>query len=228
MIVVLASRTDECAERFVSRFAGGQAVLATPRDLSMAGWRLGQSPEQRVMVAGGERLRVAAVRAVLTLLPQVWDGELLHLIESERSYVAAEMTSFLLYFLSTVPCPVFNRPTPECLSGPNWRTEQWLRAAAGAGIPIKPQRRCAKPDPTPETVSLSSALSVTVIEGQCLGDAGSRLQERAGLLAKAAGVHLLTAFFEADADNRLIGASGTVDLSRPDVAETVQHALLRQ
>ena len=40
------------------------------------------------------------------------------------------MMAFLASWLNGLPSPVFNRPTPVCLMGPNWRQEQWVHAAA--------------------------------------------------------------------------------------------------
>jgi hypothetical protein len=42
---------------------------------------------------------------------------------SHRKYVAAEFNAFLLAWLSAQSCPVLNRPTASCLSGPNWQPE---------------------------------------------------------------------------------------------------------
>ncbi len=61
-----------------------------------------------------------------------------------EAYVSAEMTAFLLSWLSGLDCPILNRPTPNCLSGPGWRQEQWIHLAARLGIPVDPVQRYAK------------------------------------------------------------------------------------
>ena len=73
---------------------------------------------------------------MLTRVPAVFEDELTDIMFSDRSYVAAEMTAFLLFWLSRLRCPVLNEPTATCLAGRYWRREQWIDQAARAGIAV--------------------------------------------------------------------------------------------
>lgn len=146
---------------------------------------------------------VGDIAGVLVRLPCVYAHELLHITPADRDYVAAEMTAFLLSWLSTLTCPVLNHPTSTCLGGPYWRSEQWTYAAACAGIPVTSTSRrvCLAAPPvsvTSEMVQFDPApgnLRVTVVGDQCVGNADGTLRRYARYLAEAADVGLLTVRF---------------------------------
>jgi len=103
----------------------------------VAGWRqsLG-GVDGDAAVVEGKRVPQKEITGVLTRLPCVFEQELVDITPDDRRYVAAEMTAFLLFWLSRLKCPVLNRPTPTCLSGPYWRREKWIHVAARVGIPV--------------------------------------------------------------------------------------------
>lgn len=146
---------------------------------------------------------VGDIAGVLVRLPCVYSHELLHITPADRDYVAAEMTAFLLSWLSTLACPVLNYPTPTCLGGPYWRPEQWTYAAACAGIPVTSTRRQVYLSASLTSVAsemvqfdpAASNLCVTVIGDRCVGNADGTLRRYARHLAEAAGVGLLTVRF---------------------------------
>jgi hypothetical protein len=78
---------------------------------------------------------VGEITGVLNLLPYVCEEELVTIEPKDRAYVSAEVTALLFYFLNALTCPVVNRPTAECLTGPGWRHEQWALACRKVGIP---------------------------------------------------------------------------------------------
>src|SRR5208337_4871033 len=134
MIVVVANRWDPTAGTFASRWAAHNVRVLTSQDLSVVGW------QQRLSVMDGcvavverELVPQKEITGVLTRLPCVVEEQLLDIVPEDRPYVAAEMTAFLLFWLSSLKCPVLNRPTPTCLSGPYWHREKWVRVAAAAG-----------------------------------------------------------------------------------------------
>ncbi len=138
MLVVVASRHDASARNLVSRWASHDAVLLTSADLSVAGWRHYIGAQGALTaVAGGRVVNVAEITGVLTRLPSVVEAELPHIVSDDRSYVAMEMTAFLLSWLSSFTCPVINHPRPGCLIGPNWREAQWFRLVSRIGIPSR-------------------------------------------------------------------------------------------
>jgi hypothetical protein len=221
MLVVVATARDSAARTLAE---SGEARLLTPRDLSRAGWhcRFG-SPELGNAVVGGEIVSAGSISGVITRLPWITAAELDHVVDHDRGYVAAEMQAFLFAWLSRLPCPVLNRPTPYCLSGPAWRNEHWIHAAARAGIPVRAARRSAVPgvpfQPAPATNAVSS---VTVVAGQCTGARDALLEEHTRAIAASAGCAMLTAHYEETA----VGFQ-LVDVSLwPDLADPLVRALV--
>jgi hypothetical protein len=104
------------------------------------------------------------------------------------------MSAFLMFWLSGLTCPVLNRPTPLCLSGPGWRPERWTRAAAQVGLCVRAVERDTRPER-----SLGDAdrpiHSVTVIGSHVVGEVDADLKQRARRLAKLAGVSFLNVSF---------------------------------
>jgi hypothetical protein len=148
-------------------------------------------------VLEGEAFSTSEISGVVTRLPWIGPAELEHVAETDRAYVAAEMHAFLFAWLSRMPCPIVNRPTPHCLSGPAWRNEQWIHAAAAVGIPVRPARRSAVPNVRFRPAPADGAIrAVTVVDGDCVGDCNSDLEKHTRSLAAAAGCTMLTANYE--------------------------------
>jgi hypothetical protein len=229
MIVIVASRYDLLAQTVANRWQAHDARVLTPRDLALAGWqyRPGDDRNGKAVIAG-QVVPTAEIRAVLTYLPGVWIGELLEIVPQDREYIAAEMTAFLLTWLTSLGPRVHNRPTATGLTGPFWRPERWLHAAAQAGIPIRPLHRYAAPDTLPATLlPESGAAHVTVIGTQAVGQVDEALKAQARQLARLAGVELLTARFDGpQAGARCTSADFTLDLSAEEIVDTLLAYLL--
>lgn len=224
MLVVIASKYDKSARSFVEHSATDGVMLLTPEDLSVVGWRhhLGNTKNSTAVV-GGKVIEVAQITGVLTRLPVVFPEELFHIVPKDRSYVAAEMTAFLVSWLNTLKCPMLNRPTPTCLLGPNWRSPQWIYAAAQVGMSIRPlhQHIALGKENLPEVIPENSA-TVTVIGKRCIGEVDAILANQARCLADAAGVELLTVqFSQADAEAEFIDANLWTDISQPAIATAI-------
>ena len=227
MLLVVAGRHDGVAKALVDRWAGHGAALLTADDLSAAGWRHPLGGAQRATaataVAGGRVVAGHAITGVLTRRPYVAEQELGHIVPADRAYVAAEMTAFLLSWLSGLACPVLNRPTASCLAGPNWWPEQWVHLAARLGMPVRPVRRhvalgaggaVAAAGPQP--------ITVTVVGDRCFGPVDAALAAQARRLAGAAGAEMLAVRFsggEAGAD--FLGADPWPDVAAPAIADAV-------
>jgi hypothetical protein len=167
------------------------------------------------------------IAGVLTRLPYVDENELHHIVPGDRAYVSAEMTAFLVSWLSGLACPVLNRPTPTCLTGPNWRPERWVHAAAQLGIPVSPVRRdVTLTSKAWKEVPRPPLLTVTVVGDRWFGRIDHALGVQAQRLAKAAGVDLLGVHFETtESDCTLLGVDFQPDVSSPEVADAILEYL---
>ena len=224
MIVVLASRYDEIARNFVSRWHSQGAAHLTCEDLSVHGWRYQPGTSHpSTAVVGGREVDQGEISGVLTRLPWVLEQELLHIIPADRPYVAAEMSAFLLAWLSELPCPVLNRPTPSCLAGPNWRVEQWIVTAARMGMAVHPiQRTLAQEMGAVPEAPAETPVTVTVVGEQCIGSGDQSLATQARQLADMAGADLLAVQFSGPGRGALfLGAHVWPDISSEDVANAV-------
>ncbi len=225
MIVVVASRYDEMAAALAARW---DAALLTPVDLSAPGWRyFAADPGRGTAVAGDRLISNNQITGVLTRLPSISEQELDHVAAEDRAYVAAEMRAFLLAWLSALPCPVVNRPTPDCLCGPAWRTERWLALAGRLGIPVQPVGR----DTTVEFAAdwADEGAAVTVVGERCFGSVDSSLADHARRLASAAVVALLEVQFSGpQRGSRLVGVRLCPDLSSPEIADAALRCLQQE
>jgi hypothetical protein len=228
MLLVAAHRGDADAAALVHRWGARDAHLLNCGDLSTAGWchPVGASGASTAVI-GGRVVGIEQITAVLTLLPCVTADQLIHIVPADRIYVAAEMTAFLVSWLSELTCPVLNRPSAGCLMGPNWGPEQWVHTAARAGIPVRPvHRRVAlSADPAPEHAADAPTM-VTVIGRRCVGEADRMLAMYARRLAAVAGVDMLVAHFDGpDTRARLVGADLRPDISSPAIADAILETL---
>ncbi|MBV8631377.1 MAG: hypothetical protein JOZ83_10665 [Silvibacterium sp.] len=226
MIVVVASQWNKGATSFASRWPSGEAGVLTPRDLSIAGWRQRVSAQDwGSVVVEGRAVSETEITGVLTMLPDVYDRELVHINPGDRRFVASEMTAFLLFWLSRLECPVLNRPTAACLSGPSWRNEYWIYTAAKMGIPVRPVQRSTNPS-SPLNVVEAAPTILTVVGEQVVGDADPVLKQHAINLCRTAEVELLSLQFSgAERDARLVGVDVFPDLADDAVATAVVEYL---
>lgn len=225
MLVVVASRYDRQAQMLVSRY-GDEARLLTSDDLSSRGWRfrLGGGGDSFAVI-GGEVVDCKDIEGVLTRLPSVFPGDLFNITPEDRSYVAAEMTAFLAAWLSNLSCPVLNRPTPLCLSGPFLRREKWVHTAAHLDIPVLSVNLHA-PMSADEPVT-SNVVSVSFVGDACVGgQVDERLASQTRALARSVGVNLLCARFTRPGEGSLfVDADYWVDVSNPEVADAILRYL---
>lgn len=232
MLVVVARKSDRKARDLAERWADHDGAVLTCEDFSVAGWRhlLFDGVERSKVVIEDRVVEAGEITGVLTLLPYVTEGELARNFREDRPFVAAEMSAFLHFWLSGLPCPVLNRPTPASLSGPGWHREQWVYAAARLGIPVETVARhldyaAGQPEkespPEPDT-------TITVIGPRCLGSTDDALASHARRLSMAAGVEMLSVDFrKTKAGFRLCNASSSrVDISSTEVADALLEYLL--
>lgn len=232
MLLVIATAVDAEARELVTRWADHDAALFTCRDLSAPGWRQHLAgPGSSSARIGGTVVPVGAVTAVLTRRPWVFPEELTHIAATDREYVAAELSAFLVAWLSGLPCPVINRPTPACLSGPGWRPHQWMQLAASLGL--RPSRDRWQVPPAAEQQNghgpLAETVEVTVVDRRCFGAPDPVTAAAAQRLADAAGVKLAGFRFAVDDSGMLLtGVSPWPGLTETAVADAVLECLLRR
>lgn len=229
MLVILASRGDVGARALVERWASHRTALLTCEDLSVPGWRYElDAPATGWAVIAGRRVPVAEIAGVLVRWPAIFERELVRIDPGERAYVAAEMTAFLRSWLTTLPCPVLNRPSATSLTGPSWRPEQWVHAAAHCGIPVRPVRRCvARGDGRPPPAGQGEHATVTVVGGGAIGAVDPILADWACRLAAAAGVGLLAAHFSGRGrEAALLSADLLPDFDGGEIADAILEYLL--
>lgn len=220
MLVIVAAPHDPLAQLLVARWNAYGAGLLTCADLSTRGWRHSlKTTASSTSVISGQVVATQSIRGVLTRMASVYPHELSDIVCEDRSYVATEMTAFLLSWLSSLSCPVLNEPTPTCLAGPYMRQEQWMRLAAAVGIPICTlQSSTHIPEPPSE-----DSVPVTVVGSNYFGAVTSTLATQARRLADAAHVDLLTVYFSSsEAGASFIKA----DLWPDPTVEGVQNAIL--
>lgn len=196
MLVILASIFDESAKRLVELWGSLNACVLTCKDISVAGWSHYLSDSSlSTAVINGEKISNDQIDGVLTRLPYVTETELPHIMNHDRSYVAAEMMAFLVSWLSCLKCPVLNQPTPLCLLGPNWSLEQWIYAAAQIGIPVRSICSQSSQANTRHTSDDLQLVTVNVIGDHCYGALDDKMAKQSLSLTRAAGVDMLSIHF---------------------------------
>jgi hypothetical protein len=103
--------------------------------------RLGAgAPSVRIEVAGGRTIASDRVRGMLNRIVHPPMGHLGVSHEEDREYAMQEVSALFLSWLTAMPGPVLNRPTPFAMSGPSLDSLQWHALAAQAGLPVAPLR----------------------------------------------------------------------------------------
>ncbi len=230
MIAILASASDLEAAALAERWQTDGARLLMPRDLSLAGWQHrpnGPAAEERAVI-GGEVVPTGEIRAVYTRLAGVWGNELAEIDLDDREYAGVEMFAFLLSWLSSLECPVCNRPTAASLMGPGWSMGRWRRAAAQVGLRAAPLHASTLTPAPPNPFIADPPLSaVTVIGTQVFGSASDALREGSLRLASLACVDVLVALFDSPHPNgQFIGAHFYPNLADPHIAGALRAHLL--
>jgi hypothetical protein len=198
MVVIVASRFDEEAQALAVRWSADGAALLTCEDLSTSGWVYESNHLRSSMaVVSGKVVSTCEIAGVLVRRPWIFQEELTHIAAADREYVAAEMNAFLLCWLAALRCPVLNRPTPTCLSGPLWSEQQWVHAAARVGMQVRPLRVCVPAQAPAEIRSDAPGAiqEVTVLDQNCFGAPNDVVSAQVKLLAAVSRVRFLSVRF---------------------------------
>jgi hypothetical protein len=230
MRLILAHAGDMAARRLADRWGGGASLL-TPARLHTRSWtlRLAADGAPRATVAlpgNGTRPRIDSV---VCRLGAIGAGELGHVRHEDRGYAAAELTAFLLAWLTSCPCPVLNPPGAGSLNGPGWQAEQWLQAAAQAGLAVRDAHRYVTPDGPPAgpgPTGSAPGVEVTVVADRCLGPVSTANLRRLQELSRASRTPLLRAAFDrAGPGAAITEISAWPDIGAPEVATALEGVL---
>jgi hypothetical protein len=223
MILLVANEFDTNARWLAERWTSFDVRILSPSDLSRPGWYFqpGSLGAWAAVVDGEVCDAQTPLNGVINLLPSITQEQLPHIVPEDQAYVAQEMNSFLLSWESELSCPVVNRPTPNCLIGPNLSLEEWVLLAARLGLPVKPINHSSNAGSRSNRKGLfHNAIAATVIGDQVF--CGSEeLQSFARPLAHAANVDLGVFYFTRESNAKFLGASLQADLTNDAAADAV-------
>jgi hypothetical protein len=226
MILVAAARGDATARSFVSRHSS-QSILLSPVDLSLGGWRYhpGHAADS-TLVASGKSIHAGEVTGILNRLTWVLPSELLDIKAEDRMYASAEMTAFLISWLSEAPCRVLNRPATVGQSGASWPSEKWIATAAQLGVPVRPMLRHAtrQPEMPMPMVSHDHCVSTTVVGDCCVGEVDQSLRGQARCLSQAARLNLFSLHYSSPRPHALFLHADV--MPNIEAGSEVEHCIL--
>ena len=164
--------------------------------------------EDRVISSG-------TVRGVLNRLREIpsWRS-LRRLRAADRDYASQELAAFFLSWLSCLPQPVLNRPTPQGLAGRERHIAEWISLATVAGLPTAPYWQSSRTYPTTATEGISRSEvppldTVLVIDRYIFGAAPSTLLSACRRLATLATTPILGIAFTGGATGSWTFAGAT-------------------
>ncbi len=225
MILVVASIADALAPNLVSQFHG-EAALLTSLDLSIEGTSLSfHSFDDGTLVAQGKEFPVRSISGVVSLTGSFYPQELVQISASDREYVCREMNAFMIWLLSQLRCPMLNRPSVNCFSGPMRKMEAWAALARQADIPIAPLRRDNLGRTNPLLDKETKWEHVTIIGREFVGTENEELRDYATRLANCADLDLLSVVFSKDGSRgfEFRNASPFPDLSSENTLKAIPH-----
>jgi hypothetical protein len=224
LIVLFSNGREAVAAELTRRWARHGVVLMTPLDLSQRGWVLDDGCDFGHCVLDGKRRLCHDISGVLVRATHVAAEDLDHISEPERRYVAAEMTAFLIHWLTQLTCRVLNRPSRGCLGGPGWHPEHWAVMAGRVGLEARPvQRQVGFRLAEPGTVSDGTRV-VTVVGERAFGDGSPALHQKSIALARLARTDLVRFVFGDDTE-RLVRADPFPPPDHPEIEEAVLATL---
>jgi hypothetical protein len=169
----------------------------------------------------GRHICDADLWGVLNRLTSVPLESLLLIHPWDREYVHQELGSFFLSWLSALPEPMINRPTPWGLSG-QWRhVSEWVQLAARAGLPVPHYQQSSRDLSDPSSVRArlvppgTPVTTLIVLGDQVVGPLASPgLRTGCLKLAELASTALLGIEFSIGQDGRwhFVGATTQPDL----------------
>jgi len=226
MILILASIADTQAVSFASELPRPASVL-TCNDLARGPSHFfhPRFSDSTITVAG-RRLPAGEISAVLNLLPAVFANELSMYPPEERTYQAAEFRALLVFFLSSLPCPVINRASPVSLTGSVQNPAAWFAVADAAGIPIA--RLNASSQGKGLLGGKGPAIQVASVGGRIVSPSGTRADDYTIELARRCRVEYVRAAYRHEESGiRFLGADSYPDIRSPQTRAALRDYLLQ-
>jgi hypothetical protein len=181
-----------------------------------------------ISFSDGRVLNGRTIRGVLNRMRGATGWRSLHRVRDEdRSYAEQELAAFFLSWLSCLPPPILNRPTPQGLAGRERHMSEWVLLATAAGLPTVPWRQSGR---TRSGSSVEGRLiqeappldTVLVIDRNAFGTAPPNVLCSCKRLATLAGTAILGIDFSAGALGRWTFSGAT---PQPDLRIGGQQAL---
>jgi len=205
VILVLASLADQDAVAFAKEFADAAAIsVLTCRDLAEDHTVL-RYPDfaSSTLTINCRKIAIGEIEGVINVLPAVFPEELVFFPPEEREYQAAEFHALLTFLLSSLPCPVVNRPAAGSLSGPCLNPIGWYHLAQGLGIPVSPIRLDTDNFNNPFAARRADPIiSVTCLGDRVIAPSGTTGDRDTIALSRQAKVDYLTALYTASEAGR--------------------------
>jgi hypothetical protein len=140
LILVISNLANEAANDLALMLPHGTTTVVTASDFHQsfrAAISVGDFSSSEITL-GGARITAGEISGIVSTIPGFLPQEFYYIEPADREYVCAEMTAFLIYFLSELACKKLNPPSPRSLCGLGLNRIEWLTAAAGCGVPIWP------------------------------------------------------------------------------------------
>lgn len=225
-IVIVGRKNDPSVQLLLGAWRGQGALLLSPGELTSRGFSHDPGrPEADRITLQGQTLEAASLLAVVPRLEAVTPGDLPHLRAIDRAYAAAESTAVLVSWLSSLACPVVNRPQASAPIGSGWSHGRWLREALQHGQAVEPARLEVKrgaPD-----VTRGAGASVLVVGRETFAeDAHPSLEHRALALARASGTELLEVRFSSGEEGAGFAWANVLPQLTPGVADALFRHIL--
>lgn len=116
----------------------------------------------------GETLTGEGLSGVINRFVAIPSAHLAAAHPEDRAYAESELQAFLLGWLGSLDCPMFNAPSPECLAGPHFGEIQALHFAALAGLDV-PLARLGTAAPGAIPPETGPAMRHFVLDGRLIG-----------------------------------------------------------
>jgi hypothetical protein len=145
------------------------------------------------------------VRGVLNRVVATPEHRLSSLADADQDHAHPEMSAFCLSWLSSLSCPVLNRPTPQGFAGRYFQISEWPVLARQAGLVTTDDRQrrsdlCEIHEPI--TRSQERLARVIVFQNQIFGSLlPGAIRTGCCKLAKLSGAPLLGIDFQASAED---------------------------